>query len=279
MRVLGIDFSCSPSRRKPLTCAVCELGGDQLHVRRILSGPTLDHFQRWLDAPGPWVAGCDFPFGLPTPFTRSLGLADDWLAQAACFAAMDRNTLRHALADFRADRPAGGKEPPRVTDRITGAQSAMKAVNPPVALMYQAGVARLAPSGVSVLPCRPTPDNRQVLETYPALLARGLVGRQPYKHDQPHPLHRDRRRVRRQLVAALSGTLADWLGLTVRLSHYQRQQLIADARADRLDAVLCAAHAAWAWRSPDACRAPADIPQSEGWIPPPPRSKTVHDGR
>lgn len=279
MRVLGIDFTCSPSRRKPLTCAVCELDGNRLHVRRILRGPTLDHFERWLDTPGPWIAGCDFPFGLPAPYTRSLGLPDDWTVQVAYFAAMDRDTLRHQLATFRAGRPAGEKEPPRITDRLAGAQSAMKAVNPPVALMYQEGAARLVRSGACVCPCRPTPANRHVVETYPALLARGLVGRQPYKHDQPHTRHRERRRARQQLVATLDSSLADWLDLTVPLSGYQRQQLVAETNADRLDAVLCAVHAAWAWRNPEAVLSPPEAPCAEGWIPPLPRSKLVHRGR
>lgn len=279
MRVLGIDFTCSPSRRKPLTCAVCDLDGDVLFVRRILSGPTLEHFAHWLDSPGPWVAGCDFPFGLPAPVTRQLGLADDWAAQARHFGQLDRDTLRQLLAEFRAHRAPGDKEPPRLTDRLVGAQSAMKSVNPPVALMYQAGAPRLERSTLNVLCCRPTHDPRQVMETYPALVARGLVGRSPYKHDAPHPLERQRRQTRTRLIRGLLTHLPNWLGLTLRLSHYQQRQLATQASGDRLDAVLCAVHAAWAWRSPDASRPPMDIPQAEGWIPPLPRSNLMHSGR
>lgn len=35
-------------------------------------GETLAVFDRWLSTPGPWLAGLDFPFGLPDTLTRAL---------------------------------------------------------------------------------------------------------------------------------------------------------------------------------------------------------------
>jgi hypothetical protein len=51
----------------------------------------------------------------------------------------------------------------------------------------------------------------------------------------------------------------------LRLSHAQRDALVADASGDRLDAVLCMLQAAWARSQPDHGR-PANTDALEGWI-------------
>lgn len=269
MRVLGIDFTSAPRRAKPITCAVCRLDGPRLTLEGVDELADFAAFAARLSRPGPWVAGLDFPFGLPEPLLTALALPDDWAACARAVAAMDAADWRDTLAAFRAARPAGGKEPPRRTDRAAGAQSAMKAVNPPVALMYRAGAARLAAAGVCVLPCRPNDDPRIVLETYPGLLARTLIGRTPYKGDAPAQRTAQRAGRRAALLDALLARSPTWLGLQPVVSADQRRALCADPGGDRLDALLCAVHAAWAWRQPDLAM-PANADPREGWIPLPP---------
>ena len=55
------------------------------------------------------------------------------------------------------------------------------------------------------------------------------------------------------------------LCLRLKLSHAQRDALVADASGDRLDAVLCLLQAAWAADRP-GWGLPAQIDPLEGWI-------------
>lgn len=77
-QLLGLDFSCAPSRRKPLTLA----WGQRLHavvkLERVEELPTLAQLEALIapDTTGPlasgFLMGCDFPFGLPRPFVEAL---------------------------------------------------------------------------------------------------------------------------------------------------------------------------------------------------------------
>jgi len=266
MRIYGIDFTSAPRRAKPITCASCTLQDDRLTLDGLEAYDDFAGFEQLLHRPAPWVGGFDFPFGQPRELIAALGLPQDWAECSNAVATMTADTWRAQLSGFRATRPAGGKEPPRCTDRLTGAQSAMKAVNPPVALMYRAGAPRLAAAGLSIPPCRPSADRRIAIETYPGLLARALIGRAPYKSDSRAQQTAARAANRHALIAALSDGLPALLGLQLRCSDAQLHALQADASGDRLDALLCAIHAAWAWRQP-ALAMPADADPLEGWIP------------
>jgi len=72
----GIDFTCSPSRRKPITIATGRLAGERLVVEQVVALDTLAAFERWLETPGPWLAAFDFPFGLPRVFVEAHALGD-----------------------------------------------------------------------------------------------------------------------------------------------------------------------------------------------------------
>src|SRR6185295_361079 len=52
--LLGVDFSCSPSPRKPITVARGRLDGERLVVDAVDALPTLAGFDALLCAPGPW---------------------------------------------------------------------------------------------------------------------------------------------------------------------------------------------------------------------------------
>lgn len=266
MRIYGIDFTSAPRRAKPVTCAGCRLEGDRLSLERIELLSDFGAFEAMLQRPGPWVGGFDFPFGQPRELVEILGLPDDWAGCSRRVAAMSAETWRERLAGFRATRQPGSKEPPRRTDRLSGAQSAMKCFNPPVALMYRAGAPRLLAAGLNIQPCRPNGDDRIAIETYPGLLARALIGRAPYKSDDKAQQTRSRASNRRALIRALQESLPALLGLSLACSGYQLRQLQADASGDRLDALLCAVQAAWAWRQPGMA-IPPDADPLEGWIP------------
>jgi hypothetical protein len=144
----------------------------------------------------------------------------------------------------------------------------MKWVNPPVAFMLHAGVPALRASGVS-LPGLCTGDpNRVALEAYPGWLAREVLGRQSYKSDDKAKQTPERLLARKQVLHALDVGQTR-LGLRLRLTPAQHDDLVADASGDRLDAVLCLMQAAWALRQHQTGHPNYGLPEMdalEGWI-------------
>ena len=61
MLIYGLDFTSSPSQRKPITCACCELQDAILRVKTCLKMPTFAEFEAFLRTDGPWLAALDFP--------------------------------------------------------------------------------------------------------------------------------------------------------------------------------------------------------------------------
>lgn len=263
-RVAGIDFTSRPTRRKPVTVALGRREGTHVMLERVEEHAGFDGFARWLRTPGPWVGGFDFPFGLPRELVESLGWPRDWPALIAHYATLDRTTIRATFAAFCAARPAGGKFAHRACDGPAGSSPSMKWVNPPVAYMLHAGVPLLLDAGLE-LPghCSGDPE-RVALEAYPGLLARELIGMRSYKSDEVAKQTPAREAARGDLLDALARGRTR-LGLRLVLEPAQRDALVADASADRLDAVLCLVQAAWACDQPRYGLPPALDPV-EGWI-------------
>jgi len=63
MKIYGLDFTSAPSRKKTITCAVCELQKDLLSVKDCLRLTSFGDFEALLRSDGPWLAALDFPFG------------------------------------------------------------------------------------------------------------------------------------------------------------------------------------------------------------------------
>ena len=57
MLLAGIDFSCNPSRKKPITVATARLEGSRLALDGVAELTTLSSFETWLRSPGPWLGG------------------------------------------------------------------------------------------------------------------------------------------------------------------------------------------------------------------------------
>ena len=106
--------------------------------------------------------------------------------------------------------------------------------------------------------------SRVALEGYPGLLARELIQRRSYKSDTKAQQTPERLIARKDLVDAIEQGRTR-LGLRLRLSHAQRDALVADAAGDRLDAVLCLMQAGWAAQQP-GYGLPARVDPIEGWI-------------
>ena len=263
----GIDFTSRPTPRKPITVALGHLQRGVLRLERIEAHPGFDSFARWLHTPGPWLGVFDLPFGLPRELVLALGWPTAWLALMRHYAALSREEIRATFAAFCDARPVGGKFAHRAVDRPAGSSPSMKWVNPPVAFMLHAGVPLLIEAGVR-MPGLHAGDaegaSRVALEGYPGLLAREVLGARSYKSDARSKQTPERLIARIDLIDALDQGRTR-LAVRLKLTHAQREDLIADASGDRLDAVLCLMQAAWASTRPNH-GLPAAIDPLEGWI-------------
>lgn len=268
MRIYGLDFTSAPSPRKPITCAECTLAGTTLHLHTCRGLPDLAEFDAFLHSQGPWLAACDFPFGQPRALIDHLGWPSTWEGYMSVINEMDKATFEAALKGYMADRPPGAKHLLRTTDAQAGARSPMMLHRVPVAKMFFAGATRLFRSQVSILPCRPALDSRVALEGYPALVARRLIGKRAYKSDERRKQTVEQEMARREMVQGLrAGALLEAYRLVVEMSDDTAESLAKDAMGDRLDAVLCAAQAGWAYLERDrGFGILPDCDRDEGWI-------------
>ena len=262
--VFGVDFTSAPRSSKPIRVARGHKHATVVRLSGLTALHSLDAFSAWLAQPGPWVGGFDLPFGLPRELVEHLGWPTDYAALMAHYAALGRSEIRDRFAAFCDARPVGGKFAHRACDGPAGASPSMKWVNPPVAWMLHAGIPRLIAAGVHLPGHLAGDPQRAALEAYPGLLARELIGRRSYKSDTKAAQTPERLIARKDIVDALEQGRTR-LGLRLKLSHAQRDELVADASGDSLDAVLAMLQAAWAADQP-GYGWPAGVDPLEGWI-------------
>jgi hypothetical protein len=264
-RLLGIDFTSAPSRRKPITVAHGVLTGRRLALQRLERLTTMASYEALLREPGPWLGAFDFPFGLPRAFVDALALGGDAVAvvralHARCATRMDFRALVDAWGNTR---PRGQRLLHRVTDTaLPGASSTspLQTRYVPVGFMHYEGFSRLADAGVHLPGIAAGDATRVAIEGYPGWLAHELIGTRSYKNSEAA----DRLIARKDLLEALEQGRTR-LGIRLAMSHAQRDTLAADGSGDLIDAVLCLAQAAWASLQPDH-GVPADCDPVEGWI-------------
>jgi Protein of unknown function (DUF429) len=261
--VVGVDFTSRPTKRKPITVAISEFDRGVLRLTRIDEHTSFELFSAWLKSPGSWTGAFDLPFGLPRELVQTLGWPLQWLPLMQ-HAALSREEIRDTFAAFCNARPVGGKFAHRACDGPAGSSPSMKWVNPPVAYMLHAGVPLLIASGVHIPGLHEGDTTRVALEGYPGLLAREVLGNRSYKSDDKAKQTPDRLIARKDLLDALEQGRTR-LALRLRLSHAQRDDLVADASGDRLDAVLCMLQAAWA-SGQKHHGLPDHMDTLEGWI-------------
>ncbi|NIR30020.1 MAG: DUF429 domain-containing protein [Gammaproteobacteria bacterium] len=269
MDVYGLDFTSAPSMRKPITCARCRYrDGGSLAVEAFEALVDFAALERLLATPGPWIAGLDFPFGQPRRLLEDLRWTCRWTGYVRRVSRLRLPQFERLLRDYCDARPSGQKFHLRAVDRRAGARSPMMLHGVPVGKMFFRGAPRLLASPACVLPCRRNRSECRVVEAYPALVARRFVGRNSYKNDAPHKQTPAQREARRAVVNALrSRAVHEIYGIDVQLPAQLAQALVADATADRLDALLCAIQAAWAWTRREAGYGmPAGVDRAEGWI-------------
>jgi hypothetical protein len=261
----GVDFTCAPTRRKPITVARGHLHGSVLRLQRLDELFDLAAFEAALADPGPWFGAFDFPFGLPREFVKAqqLGQTLDEVITELHRRCPTRMAFRALVDAWGNGRPAGQRLIHRATDTsLQGVTSTspLQTRYVPVGFMFYEAVVRLVRAGVSLPRLRQGDLQRVAVEGYPGLLAHELIGSCSYKNKD----EADRLIARKDIVDALEQGRT-CLGLRLKLTHAQRDALVADASGDRLDAALCLVQAGWASTRADAGM-PADTHPVEGWI-------------
>lgn len=260
MKLLGVDFSSAPGRRKPIWVARGhQSAGGAVVLESLQALPQMQDFEALLREPGPWVGGFDLPLGLPRVFVNDMGWGpglDDLVGQLrrSC---PDRRRWREHIDAWRATRPAGERLPHRRCDRELpgGAQttSPLQTRYVPVALMFYEGLPRMLDAGLSLPGQHAGDPSRVALEAYPGWLAQQLIGRRSYKNRDDE----ERRVARRAMLERLAPC--------VRMPEPLRQLMLADASGDPLDALLCLLQVAWALEAPRHGQ-PEDLDPLEGWV-------------
>ena len=263
MKILGIDFTSRPSRRKPITCIYCTLDDSALRTQSFEEWPSYESFEAALANPGPWIAGIDFPFGQARRFVETIGWPPSWAAYVHHAGQLGRTGFREALNSYKQNRIAGDKEHRRATDETAGSISPQKLYGVPVGLMFFEGAPRLLASGVTIPHLHDGDPQRIAIEAYPGVLARQLIGRRSYKNDTRKKQTADQHEARRELLQAVCKEAPQRYDFSIDAPD----SLGDDPGADHLDALLCAVQAAWAWRQRDnRFGAPETIDRLEGWI-------------
>lgn len=136
--------------------------------------------------------------------------------------------------------------------------------------MFCEGAPRLRDAGVTIPGLQDGDPGRIVVEAYPGVMARGLIGRRSYKQDTKSKQTENQHEARKDMLRAITnGDPLPHYGIEVEAPL----SLADDPGADHLDALLCAIQAAWAWtKREDVYGAPNTVDPLEGWIADP----TIH---
>lgn len=264
MKVYGIDFTSTPKRRKPITCLECWLDGNRLHAGELSEWQSFEVFEDALSRPGPWIAGIDFPFGLPRKFIENKDWPDTWQGYVKYVSTLGRKEFRAVLDSYRVNRPAGDKEHRCAADIKAGSISPQKLYGTPVGLMFFEGAPRLLEAGVTIPGLQHGDPQRIVVEAYPGVLARSLIGRRSYKQDAKKKQTQDQYEARREIFEKATD---DGIFETHGLHVTAPASLADDPGADHLDALLCAIQAGWSWTRKNAnYGVPSPNDSLEGWI-------------
>lgn len=248
--------------------AHCTLTGKRLDVEGLQALQDFIGFENLLRESGPWIAGLDFPFGLPRKFLENDGWNGAWCEYVAKVAELGKVEFEARLTAYKKHREFGDKEHQRRTDKAPRARSPMKLFYPPVGKMFFQGATRLLSSGACVLPCRPNSSERIVVEAYPAVVAQRLIKLRSYKNDQKNKQTGDQAEARKEIISGFDcDVFRETYGIKVEISKSMNLELAGDASGDSLDAVLAAIQAASSFViNGDSFGIPRDVDAGEGWI-------------
>ncbi|MBD2187319.1 DUF429 domain-containing protein [Pseudanabaena mucicola] len=266
MQIYGIDFTSAPSRKKSIVCAEAYLAADILYIEKCYRFSDFENFMAFLLRSQKWVAGVDFPLGQPRKLVENLQWGKTWAEYINLVGQMTKLEFVETLNQYRHNRIAGDREHLRETDRITGAISPMKVYGVPVGKMFFEGAPRMLAAGFQVMPCHTTDDARTVIEIYPALLAKRLIGRSSYKSDQRQKQTVEMRLLRQEIINQMRSQNGQaHLNFGINLKPKIIDEAINDPSGDTIDAILASIQTALAIRQPNY-GIPENCDRIEGWI-------------
>jgi hypothetical protein len=266
MKIYGIDFTSAPSKAKKIVCAEAWLDDTGLHIERFEHFTNFPTWMEFLQRSPSWIAGVDFPLGQPRKLVENLQWGKTWTEYVKLVGQMSKPEFVETLNQYRQGRANGDREHLRQTDRIAGAISPMKVYGVPVGKMFFEGAPRMLAAGFSILPCHPTDDPRIVIEIYPALMARSIIGKQSYKSDDKHKQTSDMQLGRQVIHNYLrSPDFAETYGMSLDINDQLAEECDRDSSGDTLDALLAAIQTAWTSRQPNY-GIPHTCDLLEGWI-------------
>jgi hypothetical protein len=266
--IFGIDFTSAPRNRKPISVAEARLRHKVLTILNLFALNSLEQFSKFLERPGPWVAAIDFPFGLPRKLVLDCRWPTSWEGYVSYISCMGKQKFEETLRRYR-DPETGRSRLRRETDKKAKSRSPMQLDFTPVGKMFFAGAPLLVRSPCTVAPFRQgCADAGIIVEAYPKLVATKAVGKSVYKSESPSRARSTHTEIRKSILQWIqSGNAKEVYGFVVKLNDIVAERCVYDSKGDKLDAVLCAMQAAWAWarrRSrygiPDCCD------ELEGWI-------------
>ena len=116
MKIFGIDFTSRPSKSKPLNYLECDFDGSTLSAGNLIEWSIFDSFEKFLGSEGEWIAGVDFPLGLPRKFIENIGWPKPWETYVDYVGSLERPKFREILDTYKEHRPKVDKEHLRLTD-------------------------------------------------------------------------------------------------------------------------------------------------------------------
>jgi hypothetical protein len=256
VQIIGVDFTSTPSPRKPITLAVGELVGSELNIWLQASLTDWVAFEWILERPGPWFGGFDLPFSQSRKFIKNSKLPTNWEALIDQLPP-DRAAWRKQLDDYKRDREPGDRQHMRKMDTACRSCSPQMQYGVPVAMMFWEGIRRLRRAEVRCLPMQKAGE-RTAVEAYPGAVMDILIGERKYKSDTRSKQTELHRLNRERAVKAIQND--NPFGITFRDADFTA--MVDDPTGDTLDAALCALQAAYAYRH----GFPPEVDRLEGWI-------------
>ncbi len=270
---IGLRWSGVEGAGNQILAAKLECGPERARLVRIWRPFTdapgrrdvVSRFATWLAEEARWaegrlVVGVDFSLSLAETHLRQLGLLRQALRGPAV---LGRNLhdrfvgasgdFTEAAARFRAEL---GRDRPRATDCYRGELQLPTSARSHRQTFF--GLCAVAHAQAVFPPWDPPAAGKPtIVEVRPGHVARALLGVCSYRDDDRDGVARPSTR------AAILRTLR--AAARVEFEMEQAAQIVEDAHADHLDAVLSGTAAAAAWAD-DFHGVPSNVPRSEGWI-------------
>ena len=268
MKIFGINFTENPSPKRPITIAYCVYKKNHgLSVNRIEFSPTISDFEKFLKEKGPWFAGINFPLGQPKQFLDKMSLPSGWNNYIKDIQKWKQTGFEKKVKQYLNKLPKGIKAPLRITDIFAGVESPLKTTNNHSLKRFFEGGYCLLKSGASIIPCAPKKDNRVIIETLPALVARRFKVQENFGKK----LKSDLEHIHKEVIKGLETPEFEHdFVFKLFIDDTLKLKCVEDANGFSLDAILSAVQTAWAFKmgKPNYGIPGLQHPsiQSEGWI-------------